>query len=111
MNAQQLTQRLASLRPDAGPVDQLRLAFLVALQSEDLDRLEDEAVLAADCRKVELLVSATADQHAAVTDELDGLASATPCDFSPDHLWTLVRALKVQNQILHLYLGPADASV
>ena len=111
VDALQLTQRLTKLRPHAEPAEQLRLALLLALQSPDLNVLGDDQELERHCQKVDLLLSATSDQHAAVTDELDSLATTAPCDFSPDHLWTLVRAIKVQNQILHLYLGPADASV
>ncbi len=109
MEAQQLTQQLAELRPDLPPAELLRLALLLALQNPDLRVLASNGQLERQCQEIGLQLSATSDQHAAVADELDSLAATAPCDFSPTHLWTLVRAIKVQNQIINLYLGPCSA--
>lgn len=109
MDALQLIERLAQLRPDCEPAELLRIGLLLALRHPQLDALEDEAELQRQCDDIAIQLSATADQHSAVADELDGLAAESPCDFSPDHLWTLVRAIKVQSQILNLYLGSAEA--
>lgn len=109
VEAQQLTMQLAELRPDLPPAELLRLALLLALQNPDLRVLENGGELERQCQEIGLHLSATSDQHAAVADELDSLAATAPCDFSPSHLWTLVRAIKVQNQIINLYLGPCSA--
>ena len=109
MDAQQLTMKLAELRPDYAPAEQLRIALLLALQNPDLSVFESDVDLERQCQEIGLQLSATSDQHAAVADELDSLASTAPCDFSPNHLWTLVRAIKVQNQIINLYLGPTTS--
>ena len=111
MDAYELTKKVAELRPDVEPTEQLRMALLVALQQQDLSVLEDDRKLERHCQEIGLQLSATLDQHAAVADELDSLASTAPCDFSPDHLWTLIRAIKVQNQIINLYLGPSESNV
>lgn len=108
MDASQLTTRLAQLRPELEPAEHLRIALLLALQHQNLGELEDDVALERHCQEIGMQLSATSDQHAAVAEELDALALTTPCEFSPDHLWTLVRAIKVQNQILSLYLGPTE---
>jgi len=45
------------------------------------------------------------DQHAAMTEELEDLARSDPKKFTPDQIWILIRAIKVQSQVLQLYLG------
>ena len=109
MDASQLATRIAQLRPELEPAEQLRMALLLALQHQNLGVLEDDDELERQCQEIGLQLSATSDQHAAVADELDSLALTAPCEFSPAHLWTLVRAIKVQNQILSLYLGPCES--
>lgn len=109
MDASKLTSRLAQLRPELEPAEHLRIALLLALQL-DLEELSDDADLERHCQEIGMQLSATSDQHAAVSEELDTLALTAPCEFSPDHLWTLVRAIKVQNQILNLYLGPSESA-
>ncbi len=37
--------------------------------------------------------------------ELEELAASDPEKFTPDQIWILVRAIKVQGQVLELYLG------
>ncbi|QDV27022.1 hypothetical protein [Aureliella helgolandensis] len=109
MNASHLIEQLAQLYPVYDTSDLLRLALLLSLQHPGLEELEDGAVLQQQCNEIALQLSASSDQHAAVADELDSLAATSPCDFSPDHLWTLIRAIKVQSQILNLYLGPSES--
>ena len=50
-------------------------------------------------------LQAATDQHAAMTEELESLARSDPREFTPDQIWVLIRAIKVQGQILQLYLG------
>ena len=85
------------------------MGLLLSLHHSNSEGVPNEAELERQCESIALQLSATFDQHAAVTEELDSLAATAPCDFSPNHLWTLVRALKVQNQILNLYLGSSQA--
>ncbi len=132
--AQQLIQRLAQLYPDYNTAELLRIGLLVALHRPELGDCEGVdlrefggiseyraavgrrehtglSALQEYCQEVSLQMSAASDQHAAVADELDSLAATTPCDFSPSHIWTLVRAIKVQSQVLHLYLGPVESTI
>lgn len=129
-----LVKRIVKLRPDLSVTDQLRISLLVALQNSNADEEADlegaanehgsqsifelsdarevtDAALQQQCQEISIQLAAATDQHAAVSDELDSLAATEPCDFSPEHLWTLVRAIKVQSQILNHYLGPAQTHV
>ena len=106
---QQLVRRLAKIYPNFGPAELMRIGLLVALHRPDLGGCDDSD-LQAYCQELLLQMNAASDQHAAVADELDSLAATTPCDFSPSHIWTLVRAIKVQSQVLNLYLGPVEST-
>ena len=72
---------------------------------QNLDELEDESKLAVAWQEVGLRLQAATDQHAAMTEELDRLAQSDPLKFSPEQIWVLIRAIKVQSQVLELYLG------
>jgi hypothetical protein len=41
----------------------------------------------------------------AMTHELESLAKSDPRKFTPDQIWVLIRAIKVQSQVLRLYVG------
>ena len=42
---------------------------------------------------------------AAMTEELERLSNSDPRGYTPDQVWVLIRAIKVQSQILQLYVG------
>jgi hypothetical protein len=48
------------------------------------------------------------EQLVAAARDLDGLASNTPSEFEPSHVWTLIRTIKVQSQMLGLIYYTAD---
>jgi hypothetical protein len=48
------------------------------------------------------------EQLVAAARDLDGLAAETPSEFEPAHVWTLIRTIKVQSQVLELIYYPAD---
>ena len=108
MNAIELVQAITESRPDLALEEHLRLALLVSVQVADRKQLEDPQLLSAQADTVLAKLAASTDQHAAMTDEIDSLAATAPCEFRPEHVWTLVRALRVQSQILNLYLGPTS---
>ena len=54
---------------------------------------------------IQLRMNSLDDQHAAVANELDQLASTQPCEFEPKHVWTLIRAVKVQSQFVDILTG------
>jgi hypothetical protein len=106
MNPIRLLQHVADRLPEAGPGEVFRMAMLVCHQAGDSLDLDDQAGMDQLIRDISLQIAIHEDQHAAIASELDSLASTEPCQFNTQHLWTLIRAIKVQSQLLAMYLGP-----
>ena len=107
MNCQELASRIQQLQPDAATRDVARLCLLLANSTDDVGKLDNERQLTAAWREMGLRLQAATDQHAAMTEELESLAKSDPRRFTPDQIWVLIRAIKVQSQILQLYVGEA----
>jgi hypothetical protein len=105
MNCQQLAARIEKMQPGVVPRDVARLCLLMSNYAQDVDRLDDDAVFNEAWHHVGLRLQAATDQHAAMTEELESLASGSSQSYSPDQTWVLIRAIKVQSQVLGLYLG------
>ena len=103
MTCHELAQRLLALNPDLPPRTVARLTLLILNQVEDSEELEDQGILMREWKSASFRLQAASDQHAAMTDELEDLAGDGPVKFDPDQIWTLLRAIKVQSQILELY--------
>ena len=106
-----LAVRIEQMQPEAAPRDVARLCLLLSNYVDDLGDLEDEDSLSRAWKAMGLRLQAATDQHAAMTEELERLAAAVPSDFSIDQIWVLIRAIKVQSQILQLYVGNPPVSV
>jgi hypothetical protein len=107
----ELAQRIQRIQPASAPRDVARLCLLLTNQTDDLATLADENRLAEAWKETGLRLQAATDQHAAMTQELEELARSDPEKFTPDQIWVLVRAIKVQSQILSLYVGQAALDV
>lgn len=107
MNCLELTERVESLRPGAAPRDVARLCLLLCNAVDDLRQLDEDETFYRVWRDMGLRLQAATDQHAAMTEELEELARSDPQRFSPEQIWILIRAIKVQSQILELYIGEA----
>ena len=103
MNCQTLAERLLELQPELSPADVARLCLLILSQCEDPNTLDDSETLTKVWRNASFRLEAATDQHAAVSKELDAMCSDGPVQFTPDQLWVLLRAVKVQSQLLELY--------
>lgn len=126
-NTTGLIQRLAQLYPHYGQAELLRMALLITLHPSDRTSRggsfdsagelgsesptavtpDDDDDLLRHSHEISVQLNAAGDQHAALAEELDGLAAIAPCDFSPEHLFALVRAIRVQSRVLNMYLGSA----
>ena len=108
MQTNELVDRIARHRPDLEPADLLRLALLVVVGDDngggggDWHRGEDESLRQA-CDQASFRLDAIVDQYEAVGAEVHAVCSAGPMQFSPDQLWTLLRAVKVQSQMIDLF--------
>jgi len=105
MNCANLAKSIENLQPEADARDIARLCLLLSNSVDDVAELSDARVLEDVWKKVGLRLQAATDQHAAMTEELDSLARSDPEKFSQDQIWVLIRAIKVQSQILQLYIG------
>ena len=103
MTCHELAERIINLRPELSPLEVARLSLLILTQSEDSDDLADSEALTRAWKNATFRLEAAADQHAAVADELELMCNNGPVQFTPDQLWTLLRAVKVQSQLLTLY--------
>ena len=106
MDLRELLAEIEKLQGNRDCAESARMLLLLALQDPSLKQYSEPTSLRDHYREIELRMHAAADQHAAVAEELDSLASSAPCEFTPDHVWTLIRAIKVQSSLLDMYLGP-----
>ena len=105
MTCQELAARIQQLQPEANPRDVARLCLLISNYTDDLESLQDDGQLTQAWQQMGLRIQAASDQHAAMTQELEDLAQSDPQKFGQDQIWVLVRAIKVQSQVLQLYVG------
>jgi hypothetical protein len=105
MNLYEIISSIRSLRPDATDEQLVRLTLMMLVSGEELreDCLPETLVF------VEQSNRQRNDQLSAVAEELDSLASTQPSEFCPSHIWTLLKAIRVQKQMLDLYEGDAVA--
>ena len=104
LNCSKLAHRIEKLQPQSDHTDVARTCLLLA-NTTDAAKIDDDQQLLQAWQDVSLRLQAVTDQHAAVTEELAQLARSDPRKFSQDQIWVLVRAIKVQSQVLHLYMG------
>jgi hypothetical protein len=105
MTCQDLAARIERLQPHALPRDVARLCLLLANYVDDLSCLNDDESLTHVWQAMGMRLQAATDQHAAMTEELENLAQVNPGEFSMEQIWVLIRAVKVQSQVLQLYVG------
>lgn len=105
MRCPTLAERIQEKDPTAKTSDVARLCLLVSNLVDDLGDLEDNDKLTEAYRDASLRLQMGIDQHAAVAQELETLANSDPKQFDREQIWILLRAIKVQSQILQLYIG------
>jgi hypothetical protein len=108
VNCHELAARLSRLEATASPVEIARLCLLLYNNVPDCERLNDQNYLVECWGELSIRLHSAIDQHEAVTDELEQLAKSDPRQFTPEQIWVLVRAIKVQGQLLRLYSGQAQ---
>ncbi len=105
MSCRELAERIEELQPEATAQDVARLCLLLSNNCGDLDELADRNRLQSAWKQTGLKLQLATDQHAAMTQELEELAKSDPKTFTHEQIWVLIRAIKVQSQILQLYVG------
>jgi hypothetical protein len=105
MSCGELAQQIERLQPNADPQDVARLCLLLANSTDELDTLREPRTLQDAWKRTGLKLQVATDQHAAMTEELEALAASDPKTFTQDQIWILIRAIKVQSQVLQMYVG------
>lgn len=105
MTCQELAARIEQLQPEASPREVARLCLLLANHVDNLEELETSERLTEAWNHMGMRLQAASDQHAAMTEDLEDLSRQDSADFNLDQLWVLIRAIKVQSQIIQLYVG------
>ncbi len=105
MQLTQLVERLQRQLPNANDRRVACLAMLLCDRDPQLKCLNDGELFLSLLEEIQLRLNSIDDQHAAVAQELDQLASTEPCEFEPKHVWTLIRAIKVQSQFVDILTG------
>ena len=107
MTCQDLAARIEQLQPAALPRDVARLCLLLTNYVDDLGELADDARLSEVWQQMGLRLQAATDQHAAMTADLEELSQKGLQQLSIEQIMVLIRAIKVQSQVLQLYVGEA----
>jgi len=105
MKCAELAQHIEQIQPNAPPQDVARLCLLLTNETQNLDSLRDRITLQDAWKRMGLQLQLATDQHAAMTQELEDLAASDPSSFTQDQIWVLIRAIKVQSQVLQMYVG------
>ena len=105
MTCEELARRVQTLQPDLSALDVARLCLLILNEDPEGQRITTDESLQGIWKSTVFRMEAANDQHAAVSRELEAFGESGPVEFSPDQLWLLMRAIKVQGQILEMYAG------
>ena len=105
MRLTQLIERLHQQLPTMSERQIACLAMLYCDRDPHLNSLQEAVEFSRLVDDIQLRMQSIDDQHAAVVSELDELASSQPCEFEPKHVWTLIRAIKVQSQFVDMLTG------
>ncbi len=105
MRCHELAKRIEKLQPEAMPHEVARLCLLLSNYVDDLDKLKDEKFLLRAWKNVKVRLDAVTDQHAAMTADLEKLSRTNPEKLTMDQIMVLIRAIKVQSQVVQLYVG------
>ncbi len=108
MNCSQIAAIIEKMNPEFEPLEIARLTTLVANSVDDTKCLVNPQFFSEVWEEVNLRLSAATDQHEAMATELSELSQSDPQKFSPEQIWILVRAIKVQSQVLRLYVGDPE---
>lgn len=105
MRCAELADTIERIQPAASAQDVARLCLLLTNSVARLDELSDDARLTSAWREMGLRMQAATDQHTAMTEELGSLSGDEPDRLTTEQVLVLIRAIKVQSQLLQMYVG------
>lgn len=105
MSIANVVQQIEKLLPNE-PTDRILLVAKILCTGH-----AEQAPISVSDQQVRIALSriqSLDEQLVAAARDLDGLASETPSEFEPANVWTLIRTIKVQSQMLELIYYPTD---
>lgn len=105
MKCSALAAKIESIYPNADPLEVARMTALICSSVKDRSRLNDRQAFLDAWQEATIRIQAATDQHAAVAAEMSELAGFDPRSITTDQAWILIRAIKVQTQLLKCYVG------
>ncbi len=111
MDFAKLATKIQAKEPESTPEDVARIALLLLGADQDLKDLESDEKFEKAWADIKLRLKACMDQHGAMSEEIETLACSDPKQYTPDQVWVLVRAIKVQSQLLQFYTGNATQPI
>ena len=109
MNLHKLAREIKKVVPTVSDCETAQLCLLLLHHSEA--ELTNESRLESLVKRVRIQLEHSCDQYGAVTQELQQLAESNPQEFDQDQVWILLRAIKIQDQLIKLHLGGEPLNV
>ncbi len=114
MKCSEIAAKIEEINPVADARDVARICALICNAIPDRNRLADSEFLLKTWEEVNLRLQSATDQHAAVNEELESIATAGATEIVDAQMAVLARSIKIQNQILQFYVGeppvPSDSN-
>jgi hypothetical protein len=105
MTTSSVAQLIEQRNPQLSPLAVARVTSLMVASTDTPESLMDPEYFRQQWDQAQLRLWAANEQHEAVKEELEALAKSDPRLFSPDQIWILIRAIKVQSQLLKMHVG------
>ncbi|MCU0716983.1 MAG: hypothetical protein MUD03_12730 [Pirellula sp.] len=109
----QIIRAIEAEYPELPPQHQLAMAMIVRQEGiirqqenepASAPRLTAESPDRSCIQQSYMRLQSLMEQQAAVAEELDQLAAGSPCEFEPNQIWILIRAIKAQSRIVDLVI-------
>ncbi|MEM8679588.1 MAG: hypothetical protein AAGF97_09580 [Planctomycetota bacterium] len=104
MKVEHLASKIKNLQPHWHSSDIAEMCLMLSV-SDDIETFENDSELSNKCSTLHLKRQHVTEQYGAVLEELNELADSDPTKFGREQVWSLLRAIKIQDQIIKLHLG------
>jgi hypothetical protein len=107
LSNEQIIRAIEAEYPELPPQHQLAMAMIVRQEEYELTSAPKSAGQSPDRSCIQqsyMRLQSLMEQQAAVAEELDQLAAGSPCEFEPNQIWILIRAIKAQSRIVDLVI-------
>ena len=111
MQLSDLVQQIERVLPGEDPVRIAQLTNLLINSTEYEQVVENEKLFCELIFEMQLRLAASNDQLNGVSIDLHQLCQTDPREFNRDQIWVLLRAIKIQSQVLELFNSESSLSV